>query len=272
MALVDVTATSGQVPLDRSAWRRPHDLSPRRRTGIEPAQALTSKVSPPRTDGASKDFTLVPVTPAQRAVMRVVTQSSAIPQFAVAMDVPMRRALDLLADVRASGRAAGYTVTDLVIRAIAAAIDAEPTVNSTLIDDEIRRHHRVNLNLLVAAGADLFNPVILDAGSLSLPAVAAERRRVVAAAAERALSVEDLAIGTITLSNLGTSRIDSFTAMVFPPQATVVAVARARTEKRQAPMSISISVDHRVVNGAQAAAYADALRELLENPIALFVN
>lgn len=250
------------LPVDRTGWQRPHDQPPRRR--VAPGLAA------PVTQASRSDRPRVPVT--RRGVIDAVTASRQVPQFQVEADVPLASLLRLVAELPNLASGARVSATDLLVRAAALAVAAAPVVASSWVDDAPRPcRETVDVNLLLASADELYNPVLRAANRRSPGELAGERRRLVDAAASRSLLVDDLRVGALSVSNLGTTRIDRFNALVFPPQVAVLAVARARKEKRRAPAWITLSVDHRAVDGMQAAVYLDALRDLLEHPAAILV-
>jgi pyruvate dehydrogenase E2 component (dihydrolipoamide acetyltransferase) len=166
------------------------------------------------------------------------------------------------------------TYTDLLVKLVAEALRRHPRVNSSWQDGTIRPGASINVALAVATDDGLVAPIVHGADSLDLPEIAARRAEIVAAARERRLRPEDVSGGTFTISNLGMYGVDSFDAIVNPPQAGILAVGRIRDrvvpldgQPAVRPMlELTVSFDHRVVDGARGAEFLDTLAALLEQP------
>lgn len=169
------------------------------------------------------------------------------------------------------------SVTDLLVRATAAALQAHPRVNAAWADGSIRLNSEVNVGIAVAVDDGLVVPVIHGADRIGLGGIAERREDVVTRAREGALRPEDVDRGTFTISNLGMFGVDAFNAVVNAPQAAILAVGRI--VDRVVPvegipavrpmMALTLSCDHRVVDGARAAQFLDALASLIEEPAGL---
>lgn len=255
------------LPVDRSAWQRPHTRSPRTRFDVgDPAPHPAPEQ--PEDDGESE---LIPIRGVRTAIVAAVEASQRVPQFGVTVDVRAERLTTFLAELRAhvDTDAPRVSLSDLLARAVAVAVGVEPGVNAWWEAAGIRRFRRVHVGLLVQVEQGLYNVRLPDCDRRTVGVLARDRARLVALAQAGELARGDLASGTITLSNLGMYGIDGFTALVFPPQVAVVAVGRIRDDEPGAPMSVTVSVDHRAVDGAMAARYATALRDVLEHPATL---
>jgi len=180
-----------------------------------------------------------------------------------------------------AGKAAGprITYTDLLLRLVAAALRAHPRVNVSWKDGALVSHADVNIGLAVALDDGLVVPVLHRADTLSLAEIAARREDVVARAQSGKLRPADIQGGTFTLSNLGMYGVDAFNAIVNPPQAAILAVGRiadrvvpVNGQPAVQPMLVlTLSCDHRAVDGARGAQFLGALAELVEEPLALIV-
>jgi pyruvate dehydrogenase E2 component (dihydrolipoamide acetyltransferase) len=169
------------------------------------------------------------------------------------------------------------SVTDLLVRATAAALTEHPRLNAAWDDGSIHVNGEVNVGIAVAVEDGLVVPVIHGADGIGLGAIAERREEVVARARAGALRPEDVERGTFTISNLGMFGVDAFNAVVNPPQAAILAVGRI-VERVVAvdgaptvrpTMVLTLSCDHRVVDGARAAQFLDALATLIEEPAGL---
>jgi pyruvate dehydrogenase E2 component (dihydrolipoamide acetyltransferase) len=167
------------------------------------------------------------------------------------------------------------SLTDLLIRACAGTVRAHPAVNSSWAGDHLLRHGRVNIGCAVALDDGLIVPVIRDADRKSLTEIAAEAHELTARARTGKLTPDEFTRGTFTISNLGMYGIDHFTAVINPPEAAILAVGAAQQEPvvrdgRLAvatTMKLTLSIDHRVLDGATAAAFLRDLIEVLEHPL-----
>lgn len=172
------------------------------------------------------------------------------------------------------------TVNDLVVKAAALALRKFPNLNSHFYGDRIVRHQRVNIGIAVALeGGGLLNVVAKDADALPISRLAQKNKELIAAARSGKLKTDDLEGATFTVSNLGPYDVEHFEAIISPPEAAILAVASARQVpvvvdgeiKIGTRMKASLSVDHRVSDGAEGAQFMAYLRELLESPLRLLV-
>ena len=225
----------------------------------------------------STDSVSVPVSRIRAVTARRLTESQAVPHFFLTSVVNVERLVAFRADVNASLEALGTKVSlnDLFVRASAVALRAHPEVNASWGAGVILRHNHVNVGVAVATDDGLLVPVVTDADQKSLGAIATETRALAGLARTGSLSLAQMSGGTFTISNLGMFGIDSFTAVLNPPEAGILAIGAA-TEVPQVqggelvsvPMvKITLTVDHRVLDGAVAAAFLRDLTQLLEEPL-----
>ncbi len=171
------------------------------------------------------------------------------------------------------------TYTDLLVKLVAAAVSRHPAVNGSWKDGTIVRNAEVNVGLAVAVEEGLVVPVIHRADTLNLPQIAARREDVVARAQTGKLRPADIQGGGFTISNLGMYGVDAFHAIVNPPQAAILAVGRIADRvvavngqpAVQPTMMLTLSCDHRAIDGARGAQFLGALADLIEEPLALLV-
>jgi pyruvate dehydrogenase E2 component (dihydrolipoamide acetyltransferase) len=169
------------------------------------------------------------------------------------------------------------TYTDLLVRLVAAAISRDPRVNVSWKDGSIVRHADINVGLAVALDDGLVVPVLHRADTLSLAEIAARREDLVTRAQGGKLRPADIQGGGFTISNLGMYGIDAFSAIVNPPQAAILAVGRIAERvialdgqpAVQPTMMLTLSCDHRALDGARGAQFLGALAELVEEPLTL---
>jgi pyruvate dehydrogenase E2 component (dihydrolipoamide acetyltransferase) len=171
------------------------------------------------------------------------------------------------------------TYTDLLVKLVAAALVQHPGVNVSRKDGTIVQHPDINIGLAVAIDNGLVVPVLHRADTLSLADIAARREDLVSRAQSGKLRPADIQAGGFTISNLGMYGVDAFNAIVNPPQAAILAVGRIADRVIavngqavvQPTMVLTLSCDHRALDGARAAQYLGALAELIEEPLALLV-
>ena len=176
---------------------------------------------------------------------------------------------------------ARVTVTDLLVRSVAHALRAHPALNRSWSDGELTTRPSIGVGLAVALDDGLVVPVIHDADTLDLADLAARRQDLVARARKGRLEPADVQGGTFTLSNLGMYGVDSFSAIINPPQAAILAVGRivervlplafrlGGVPVVQPALTLTLSCDHRAVDGARAGAFLQMVAETLEEPAVL---
>jgi len=169
------------------------------------------------------------------------------------------------------------TYTDLLVRLTATALRKYPRLNASWQNETILLNPVINIGLAVAVEEGLLVPVIQHADEMNLSQLAKRRSEIVARAKAGKLSLEDLSGGTFTISNLGMYGVDAFNAIINPPQAAILAVSRIADRvvavngqpAVQPMMTLSLSCDHRVVDGARGAEFLQALADLIEEPLQL---
>jgi len=209
---------------------------------------------------------------AERLAQSFRTAPHAFLQINVDMQnlVEMRDALEERLGVKPSYNA-------LLVKAVAKALREHPLLNSTLEGDKIRIFREVNVCIAVATEAGLVTPVVRNADAKSVAEIERDIRDLVARAREGKLKPEDLKGGTFTITNLGMFGIDSFLAIINPPQAAILSVGRIADRPvvvdgrvvARPTATLTLSFDHRVVDGAPAAKFLNRLRELIEEPTQL---
>ena len=231
----------------------------------------TSQVSPAPVTGAEQ-----PLTRMRAAIIRTVTDSwRSIPHFSVTVDVTMDAAEEVRRELKQAGTA--FSVNDFVIKAVALSLRKFPRVNASFSNDRIITHGAVNIGIAVSLPDGLLVPVIRGCDTLLLREIAAESRRLVAAARSGSLGEAELTGGTFTISNLGMYGITAFTAVILPPQSAILAVGAVRdavVPRKGLPfiaqvMTLTLSADHRLLDGAYAAEFLGQIRTFLETPVLL---
>ena len=261
-------------------------VRPRRRTGpAAPAGAADVAArrgragAPPADDvRGSRE---APVSQVRRVIARRLTASARdIPHFYVTAVADAQALMDLRSTLNAQLTEAGrakISVNDLLIRACALALREHPDVNVSYGGDDsgvMLIHDRINIGVAVAAESGLIVPVITDADAKTVTQLGAEARKLVALAAERKLTPAQTSGGTFTISNLGMFGVEHFTAIINPPESAILAVGATTREptvvgdavEPRYRLRYTLSVDHRVIDGALAARFLQTLTGLVEHP------
>lgn len=278
----DIESRSLNLPIDRTSWSRPHKLTPRaryeaRKEGQSWETILKRKPAPARPEKAQQPTVAreggrrVELSGMRLATIRTVEASWRIPQFSVESLVPTAALQSMLEEVRRLAPNAGVTVTDMIAVTMAKAARAVPEVNAWFEGEAIRYFDEVDLSLMIQTEQGLYVPVIRSVHHRGVRSIAEERRELVEAARAGRLKQEQLQPGTIALSNLGMFNIHRFNAILYPPQVAILAVGRAQADQPDMPVWLTLTVDHRVVDGAIAARYLEALQDLFANPVLLLV-
>lgn len=229
-----------------------------------------------------EDVEEIPLNRMRRLTAQRLTRSTQeAPHFYLTAVVDAEPLLAYRAELNAAlaERGPKISVTDLLVKACAVMLREHPELNASWGETHIRRHRRINVGVAVALDDGLIVPVIHDADRKTLTEVAAEAHDLAARARSGKLSLDELAGGTFTLSNLGPYGIDHFTAVINPPQAAILSVGAAKPQpvvrdgevRPGVTMALTLSIDHRVLDGATGAAFLADLRSLLEQPLRIVV-
>ena len=250
-----------------------------------PTAATTHTTAPaaPRIEVPFSDAdTKTPLSGMRRTIAeRLLASKTQIPHFYLTIEIDAAPLAKLRKELNAAAEAAGtakVTVNDFILLAAARAAKQHPRVNSAFAGDSIVEYGSVNLSVAIAVEDGLITPVIRDAQSLSLRAISAAVKDLAVRARSKKIKPEEYQGGTLTISNLGAYGIDSFYAIINPPQAAILAVgaivkkpvvnAQDQIVAGQR-MTISLSGDHRVVDGAAGAEFLATMRKSLESPTSL---
>jgi pyruvate dehydrogenase E2 component (dihydrolipoamide acetyltransferase) len=243
----------------------------------EPAVAGPS-VPPP----SAGDYVDVPLTQMRKTIARRLVESiGPVPHFFLTTDVDMSRAVEARKRVNALLDARGIKVSynDIVLKATAMALLRHPNCNAHWGGDHVRQSTRVHLGVAVAIEDGLITPIVRDAHVKGMARIAEEVRELAGRAREKKLKPEEYTGATFSVSNLGMFGIESFTGVINPPEAGILAVGaledRAVVEGGQVVvrprMRITMSCDHRIIDGAQGARFLETLKGILEEPLAALI-
>ncbi len=257
---------------------------------IEKEDVLNVAVRHIRPEGlVPEGATIVPVTGVRKIIADKMTQAKqTIPHYYLDIEVDVTPAVELREKMKKEK--IYFSHNALIIKAAAETLKLFPVVNGYFAEDKIVLNPSINIGIAVARSAvyktslgeememnELVVPVLKDADKKNLTRIAAEAKELIKKARENKLSLDDLAGGTITISNLGTMGIDAFTAIINPPQATILALGEIKKRpvviddkiEIRSILKFSLSCDHRIVDGALGARFLQKFKELLENPQSL---
>ncbi len=253
-------------------------------SAVQPAQAPGAPTRPipfpvpPARGVPAEAFTDVPLTQIRKTIAKRLAQSiGPIPTFYLTSEVDMERAWDARESLKSLGEGPKVSFNDIVIKAIATALRQHPACNAWWQDDHIRYWNQVHVSMAVAVEDGLITPVIRHTDLKSLREIAAESQDLATRARARRLKPEEYTGGTFSVSNLGMLDIEEFTAVINPPETGIVAVGRIVEQpvvyqgqvavRRR--MRLTMSCDHRVIDGATGAQFLKTVKMMLENPLAL---
>ncbi|MFC9664453.1 dihydrolipoamide acetyltransferase family protein [Nocardia sp. NPDC127606] len=249
--------------------------------------AATDIVTPSRDENvvavqpvpASGEFEEVALTNIQRvSAIRLTESKQQAPHFYLTSAIDVTELFAFRARINATLDAAGdskVSVNDLLVKAVAVALRKDPSVNVSFAGDKLLRHNGIHIGVAVATPVGLLVPVIRDADRKSVSEIATESRDKATRARDRKLRAEDMSGGTFTISNLGMFGIEQFTAVINSPESAILAVGAAADELRldndevvaRKILRVTMSADHRAIDGAIAAQFLATLKELIENPL-----
>ncbi|MBI4519017.1 MAG: 2-oxo acid dehydrogenase subunit E2 [Deltaproteobacteria bacterium] len=281
LALVDATARSATAAPPTPP--RPAVESARPAPAKAPRPAKPTPPPPPQPVAASAPAAgRVELSKMRLTIARRMAEAKRdVPHFYVTREIEMDEAMRLRAALEATGRIEGpLTVTHVLIKAVAVALQRCPRLNASWDDGALRFSEHVNVGIATAVEDGLLVPVIIGCEHLGLPAIAAAARQLGEKARGGRFSADEMLGGTFTISNLGMLEVDEFAAVINPPQVAILAVGtvRARAVVRAGQlaaaqtMRVTLSCDHRALNGVEAAQFLAELKQLLENPLVLAIG
>ena len=241
------------------------------------APAAAYAPAPPRA-AAAGDFEDIPLTQIRKTIAKRLAESiGPIPTFYLTAEFDLSRVSEMRAAMLEMGDEFKVSINDVLMKAVATALAQHPEVNVHWLGDRIRHHNRVHLGMAVATADGLIVPVIFDADRKRMSEISREARALATLARERKLKPEQYTGSTFSISNLGMFGIEQFTAIINPPETGILAIGAAQdvavphgdgyvTRKR---LKVTMSCDHRAVDGAVGAAFLQTLRRLIENPLML---
>lgn len=266
----DIEAAMGQSKT--AGTGRPTEAGQRHLRAVEsfPSQQ-TSEPSPYHDEPASEIRRTI--------ARRLVTSLGPIPHFFLTTEIEMDSAAELRSGIKELDPDLKISINDIIIKVAAAALVAHPQVNASYQDKSIRYYERADIGVAVAIEDGLITPVVRSADLKSLSEIAGEVRELAERARQRKLRPDEYTGATFSISNLGMFGIDEFTAVINPPEGGILAVGAMspRAVVRDAEivvrqmMRVTMSCDHRVIDGATGAKFLQTFKKILENPLYLVV-
>lgn len=255
-------------------------------TPVAPAPAAPAPAPTPAAPAAAPagTFTDIPISNIRRVIAQRLMQSKqTIPHYYLSVDVNMDQVIDLRKELNAEVKAQNIklSVNDFIIKASALACLKVPEANSSWLDTVIRQNHVVDVSVAVSTPNGLITPIVFNAHTKGLASISSDVSALAAKAREGKLQPHEFQGGTFTISNLGMFGVKNFSAIINPPQSCILAVGGS--EKRLLPadnekgfdvasvMSVTLSCDHRVVDGAVGAQWLAEFRKFLEKPVTMLL-
>jgi len=291
IAGIDLAAVSGSGPggrivrADIEAAQKPGASSASTSTAVAaPAPKAAAPVAAPAS-ALTAPHQLVPHSSMRKVIARRLTEAkSSIPHFYVSMDIEIDALIGLMNQLNAKAPKDGpgtyaITINDLVIKAAAATLRQIPTVNASWTDDGMALYDDVDISVAVSIPDGLITPIIRKADQKGLATISREMKDLAGRARAGKLKPEEFQGGGFSISNMGMFGVSAFSAIINPPQAAILAVAAG--QKRPVVkndslaiatvMTCTLSVDHRVVDGALGANWLRAFKRIVEDPLGLLL-
>ncbi len=259
------------------------DIESYKESGVERREAEVKQTEPskyiPQAPVGEESFEEFPVSQMRKTIAkRLVESKFTAPHFYLTMSIDMDKAVESRAKINETSPVK-ISFNDIVLKACSVALKQHPAVNSSWLGDKIRRNHHIHIGVAVAVEEGLLVPVVRFADTKSLSQIAAEVKEFAQKAKDKKLQPKDWEGNTFTISNLGMFGIDEFTAIINPPDSCILAiggiqqvpVVKEGQIKIGNVMKVTMSCDHRAVDGATGSAFLQTLKGLLEEPLRMLV-
>ncbi len=273
---VDLTTVAGSGPNGRIVQK---DV-----LAAESKPAVVEAVkaaAPAPVKAATNADTVIPLTNMRKVIAKRMQQSkTTAPHVTITTEVNVDKTIALRSKLNAKNTDVRFSYTDILVKMTATALRNYPKINSSITEDSIILHDKVNVGVAVALEDGLIVPVVRDADRKGLKSITKETKDLISKARTNTLSPDEMSGATFTISNLGGYDIDGFTPVINLPEAAILGVGRivkkpiVNAENEIVPASmmvLSLSFDHRVVDGAQAAEFLKAIKGYLEDPDNMYV-
>ena len=266
------------VPQQKSAAQPVAPSQPVAQPAVPVAQPAPTP-QPQPAPVAQGDYEDIPLSQMRKTIARRLGESMfSAPHFYLTMEINMDKAMELRGTVNGVSPVK-ISFNDFVIKACALALKQHPNVNASWLGDKIRKYNYVNIGVAVAVDEGLLVPVVRNADQKTLSTISGEVKELAGRAKDKKLQPKDWEGSTFSVSNLGMFGIDEFTAIINPPDACILAVGAIKPTvkvengevKPTNVMKVTLSCDHRAVDGATGAAFLQTVKELLENPMRMLV-
>ena len=228
------------------------------------------------------NYQIIPLAPLRKIIAARMTEAKqTIPHYRVCMDIQMDALLALRqqmnADILPNNAQNKVSVNDLMIKACAIALMEQPALNCQFIDNEIHQYQQADISVVMAVEGGLSTPVVKNANNKTVQEIAKDVKDLAGRAQQGTLKMNEILGGSFSISNLGMFGVDQFDAIINPPQCAILAVGAAKPQavvkngsvQTANVMRVSLSLDHRVIDGATGAQFLSAFRELLQRPASL---
>jgi pyruvate dehydrogenase E2 component (dihydrolipoamide acetyltransferase) len=281
---VDLNSVKGSGPSGRIIKRDIEEAMKAPKAASSGAPQLrpmaVPKGQPGATYGASA-YRDEPMSEMRRTIARrLVTSLGPVPHFFLTTEIEMDRAADMRQQINTLYPDAKVSINDVIIKVAAVALIQHPQVNASFQDKTVRYYEHADIGVAVATDNGLITPIVRAAEVKSLLDIATEVRELAGRARERKLKPEEYMGATFSLSNLGMFGVDEFTAVINPPEAAILAVGAMKPKpvvredgiEIHQMMRVTMSCDHRVVDGAVGAQFLQTFKQILENPLYLFLG
>jgi pyruvate dehydrogenase E2 component (dihydrolipoamide acetyltransferase) len=271
---LDLHSVQGSGPNGRIIKR---DIEAAAAAGASAPRAVAAAPSAPAIPREG-DYHDEPLTSIRKTIARRLGESiGPIPTFYLTAELDLTRVMEMRKAMAELGDQFKVSVNDILLKAIAIALSQHPEVNAHWLGDKIRYHNRVHLGMAVATDDGLIVPVIWDADKKRMSEISRDAKELAKRARERKLKPEEFTGSTFSVSNLGMFGIDQFTAIINPPEAGIIAIGTSEEKLVvmdgepvvRSRVRLTMSCDHRVIDGAVGAKFLQTLRRLIENPLML---
>jgi len=280
---ININDVNGSGENGRIVRRDVETFQPKPAAAPAPQPALGAPAAKPAapafnsgtTPLGQESFDEVPVSQMRKTIARRLSESKfTAPEFYLTMEIDMSKAVEARKSIN-EYTGSKISFNDIVLKASAVALRQHPWVNSSWLGDKIRHNHHIHIGVAVAVDEGLLVPVVRFADQKSLTQIAAEVKDLGGRARNKQLQPKDWEGSTFTISNLGMFGIEEFTAIINPPDACILAVGGIKEAavvrdgeiKIASLMKVTLTCDHRVVDGATGAAFLQTLKGLLEDPV-----
>src|SRR5687767_4240756 len=281
---VDLNSVKGSGPSGRIVKRDIEEAMKAPKAASSGAPQLRPMALPKGQPGATygpSAYRDEPMSEMRRTIAkRLVTSLGPVPHFFLTTEIEMDRAADMRQQINTLYTDAKVSINDVIIKVAAVALIQHPQVNASFQDKTVRHYEHADIGVAVATENGLITPIVRAADVKSLLDIATEVRELAGRARTRKLKAEEYMGATFSISNLGMFGIDEFTAVINPPEAAILAVGAMKPKpivredqiEIHKMMRVTMSCDHRVVDGAVGAQFLQTFKQILENPLYLFLG